>query len=59
MLVPQLNSSVTSLTSVRELETTRTTLLTTPTEFSTGRVTRLSTSKGAAPSYAVRTVIDG
>jgi hypothetical protein len=50
MLVPQLNSRVTSLTSVRELEITRTTLLTTPTAFSTGRVMRLSTSIGAVPS---------
>ena len=53
MLVPQPNSSVTSLTSGRELDVTRTTPLTTPTPFSTGREIRLSTSMGAAPSYAV------
>jgi hypothetical protein len=59
MFVSQPNSRVTSPTSARELETTRTTLLTTPTAFSTGRVIRLSISRGAAPSYVVRTVIDG
>ena len=46
----QPNSRVTSLTSARELEETATTLLTTPTAFSTGRVIRLSISAGAAPS---------
>ena len=50
MLVPQPNSRVTSLVSARDPEITRTTLLTTPTAFSTGRVIRLSTSIGAAPS---------
>ena len=50
MLVPQANSRVTSETSVRELELTRLTPETTPTAFSMGRVTRLSTSTGAAPS---------
>ena len=53
--VPQPNSRVTSLVSERELETTRTTLLTTPTAFSMGLLIRLSTSEGAVPSNSVRT----
>ena len=59
MSVPQPNSSVTSLRSGRDEETTRTTLLTTPTAFSMGRVIRFSISLGAAPSYSVRTFSDG
>ena len=59
MLVSQPNSSVTSLVSERELEMTRTTLLTTPTAFSMGLVMRLSTSDGAVPSNSVFTVSDG
>ena len=59
MSVPQPNSRVTSLRSGREEETTRTTLFTTPTPFSIGRVMRFSISPGAAPSYSVRTLSEG
>ena len=59
MLVPQANSSVTSLVSARELDCTLTTLLTTPTASSIGLVTRLSISIGAAPVSSVRTLIEG
>jgi hypothetical protein len=59
MLVPHANSSVTSLRSARELEVTETTPLTTPTAFSTGRVSSVSISAGAAPSSSVRTVSEG
>jgi len=59
MLVFHANSRVTSETSAREDEVTRTTLFTTPTAFSIGRVSRDSISTGAVPSWVVRTVSDG
>ena len=59
MLVPQANSTVTSETPGREIEFTRTTLLTTPTNPSAGSDIRRSISKGATPGYSVRTVIVG
>ena len=59
MSVSQPNSSVTSLRSGREEDTTRATLFTTPTASSIGRVIRFSISLGAAPSYSVRTVSEG
>ena len=59
MLVPQPNSTTTSEMPGREIDATRTTLLTTPTNPSTGSEMRRSISKGATPSYSVRTVIVG
>ena len=59
MLVPQPNSTITSEMPGREIDATRTTLLTTPTNPSTGSEMRRSISKGATPSYSVRTVIVG
>ena len=59
MLVPQPNSTTTSEMPGREIDAMRTTLLTTPTNPSTGSEMRRSISKGATPSYSVRTVIVG
>ena len=56
MLVPQANSSTTSLCPVCEIELSLRKLLTTPTASSTGWVTSVSISVGAAPVYWVRTV---
>ena len=50
MSVSHANSRVTSETSARDEDVTRTTLLTTPTAFSIGRVSRDSISTGAVPS---------
>ncbi|MCW0450705.1 hypothetical protein NB706_003539 [Xanthomonas sacchari] len=56
MLVPQANSSTTSLCPVRETDLSLRRFLTTPTASSTGSVTSVSISDGAAPAYSVRTV---
>ncbi len=56
MLRPQANSSVTCERPGFETELIRWTPATTPTASSTGRVTRDSTSAGAAPVYRVSTV---
>ncbi len=59
MSVPQANSSTTSLCPVRDTDFSRRSPLTTPTASSTGSVTRVSISAGAAPVYSVRTVSVG
>ena len=59
MSVPQANSSTTSLWPVREIERSLRTPFTTPTASSTGSLTRVSISAGAAPVYSVRTVSVG
>ena len=59
MSVPQANSSTTSLCPVRETERIVRTPLTTPSASSTGSLTRVSISCGAAPVYSVRTVSVG
>ena len=59
MLVPHPNSTTTSEIPGREIDETRTTLLTTPTKPSTGSEMRRSISRGATPSYSVRTVMVG
>ncbi len=59
MSVPQRNSSVTSDWPARDTERTSRTLRMMLTASSTGRVTRFSTSSGAAPGNSVRTVIVG
>ncbi len=56
MLVPQANSSTTSLCPVRDTDLSLRRFLTTPTASSTGSVTSVSISDGAAPVYSVRTV---
>ena len=56
MLVPQANSSTTSLWPVREIDLSLRRFLTTPTASSTGSVISVSISAGAAPVYSVRTV---
>ncbi|MNM47546.1 hypothetical protein D3C81_585170 [compost metagenome] len=59
MLVPQANSSTTSLWPVRDTDFSLRRFLTTPTASSTGWVIRVSISVGAAPVYSVRTVSVG
>ena len=59
ILVPQPNSTTTSDTPGLVIDETRLTLLTTPTKPSTGSEIKRSISKGATPSYSVRTVIVG
>ncbi len=59
ILVPQANSSTTSLCPVREIDLSLRRFLTTPTASSTGSVTSVSISAGAAPVYSVRTVSVG
>ena len=59
MSVSQANSSVTSEVPAREREVTRRSPGTTPTSSSRGRVTKVSTSIGAAPGSRVSTVSVG
>ena len=59
MLVPQANSSTTSLCPVRDTDLSLRRFLTTPTASSTGSLISVSISAGAAPVYSVRTVSVG
>ncbi len=59
MSVPQRNSSVTSDWPARETERTSRTLRMMLTDSSTGRVTSVSSSSGAAPGSSVRIVMVG
>jgi hypothetical protein len=56
MSVSQRNSSVMSLKLLRETEVMETRPLVVASRFSSTSVTRLSTSRGPAPSNSVRTV---
>ncbi len=59
MSVPQANSRMTSDWPERDTERTLRTLRMMPTASSIGRVTRVSSSSGAAPGRSVRTVSVG